>query len=280
MKIFILDDDKNVIRILKKIVEDRELGRLIGEESDGKKGLERIKATVPDIILIDLLMPEIDGLTIIRKLKDEFPSMEFIMISQVSSKNMVEKAYRYGVEYYIYKPINAIEVEAIIRKVIERIEVNKSISKIQEIFNNKPEKELVKLEGYCEQCINGVLIKLGVISEKGSEDIINVSNYMMHKGINLNDVTIRELCSHFTDNPKSMEQRMRRTIGIAMSNIANLGVEDYMNEIFLEYSNSLFNFEQVRREMEFIRGKSERGGSVNIKKFLVGLISYCESLNN
>ncbi len=47
---------------------------------------------------------------------------------------------------------------------------------------------------------------------------------------------------------------MRRTIGMAMSNIANLGIEDYMNEIFVEFSNTLFNFEQVRREMEYIRG--------------------------
>ena len=47
---------------------------------------------------------------------------------------MVEKAYRYGVEYYIYKPINAIEVEMIIRKVIERIEINRTILKMQQIF--------------------------------------------------------------------------------------------------------------------------------------------------
>ncbi len=64
------------------------------------------------------------------------------MISQVSSKNMVEQAYRHGVEYYIYKPINAIEVEAIIKKVIERIEINRSISKIQQIFAGKSNSRL------------------------------------------------------------------------------------------------------------------------------------------
>ncbi len=78
-----------------------------------------------------------------------------------------------------------------------------------------------------------------------------------------------------------MEQRMRRTIGMAMSNIANLGIEDYMNEIFVEFSNTLFNFEQVRREMEYIRGERiKKGGSVNIKRFLAGLTSYCENINN
>lgn len=280
MKFFILDDDINVIRILKKIIDDKELGTIIGEERDGKKGIARIRTTIPDIVLIDLLMPGIDGLRVVKQLKEEYPNIEFIMISQVSSKNMVEKAYRYGVEYYIYKPINAIEVEMIIRKVIERIEINRTILKMQQIFNNKPEKEIVRLEGVCEQCINNVLMELGIISEKGSEEIIKVVKYVMKKGINLNNVTIRELCSYFTDNPKSMEQRMRRAISIAMTNIANLGIEDYMNETFIQYSNSLFNFEQVRREMEYIRGKLDRGGSTNIKKFLVGLISFCEYLDN
>lgn len=279
-EIFILDDDINIIRILKKIIDDKDLGTIVGEERDGEKGIDRIRTIIPDIVLIDLLMPGIDGLRIVKQLKEEYPNIEFIMISQVSSKNMVEKAYRYGVEYYIYKPINAIEVEMIIRKVIERMEINRTILKMQQIFNNKPEKEIVRLEGACEQCINNILMELGIISEKGSEEIIKVVKYVIMKGINLNNITIRELCSHFTDNPKSMEQRMRRAISIAMTNIANLGIEDYMNEIFVQYSNSLFNFEQVRREMEYIRGKSDRGGSTNIKKFLIGLISFCEYLDN
>ncbi|QQY79569.1 two-component system response regulator YcbB [Keratinibaculum paraultunense] len=279
MRIFILDDDKSVIRILKKIIEDKELGQVVGTARDGKEGLEKIRTTTPDIVLIDLLMPKVDGLTVIKKLKKEHPGIEFIMISQVSSKDMVEQAYKLGVEYYIYKPINAIEVEAIMKKVIERIEINRSISKIQQIFSDKPQKEWENLKHY-EQCINGILMKLGIMGEKGAEDIIKVSKYIIQNNINLNQITIRELCSKFTDNPKAMEQRIRRTIGIAMSNIASLGIEDYMNETFVEYSNSLFNFEQVRKEMEFIRGKSNKRGSTNTKKFLLGLISYCENMNN
>lgn len=280
MKIFILDDDINVIRILRKIINDKELGLIVGEEKDGKRGIEEIRNTSPDIVLIDLLMPEIDGLKVIKKLKKENLNIEFIMISQVFSKKIVEKAYKSGVEYYIYKPINAIEIEMIIRKVTERIEINRTILKMQEIFNNKPENKILKLEKQYEQCINNKLIELGIISEKGSSDIIKIAQYIINNNIDSNDITIRGLCEKFTDNPKSMEQRMRRAISISMTNIANLGIEDYMNEIFLKYSNSLFDFEQIRREMEYIRGKVDRGGSSNIKKFLVGLVTSCEYLDN
>lgn len=280
MRFFIVDDDLNVIRILKKIIEDKMLGTVVGEALDGKRGVEKIKANIPDIVLMDLLMPEMDGLKVIKELKKQLPTIEFIMVSQVSSKKMVEKAYKYGVEYYIYKPINAIEVETIIRKVVDRIEINRSISKMQKIFNNYSEKKTIRFGNACEKCINNVLTELGIIGERGSENITDLAKYVIRNNINLNNMTIRELCENFTDNPKSMEQRIRRAINIAMSNIANLGLEDYMNDVFTKYSNTLFNFEQVRKEMEFIRGKGKKGGSVNSKGFLAGLIHYCENIND
>ncbi|MGB5824404.1 MAG: DNA-binding domain-containing protein, partial [Proteocatella sp.] len=75
----------------------------------------------------------------------------------------------------------------------------------------------------------------------------------------------------------SVEQRMRRTVSLAMSNLAHLGIEDYMNETFVEFSNRLFNFEQVRKQMDYIRGKSSKEGTVTMKKFIFGLMLYCEN---
>lgn len=280
MKFFILDNDINTISMLTKVIKDKELGEVIGKEKDGEIGLTKIRATMPDIVITNLIMPKIDGLAIVKQIKEDHPNIQFIMVSEVYLKDTVATAYRYGVEYYIHKPIDIIGMEIIIKRVIDRIETNRKVLKIQEIFNGKQEKGTVGLEGFCVQCINSVLIKLGIISEKGSEDIIKICKYVIESKINLNDITLRELCNQFTNYPKSMEQRMRRSIAIGMSNIANLGLEDYMNETFIEYSNSLFNFEQVRLEMEYIRGKAEKGGSINVKKFIAGLISYCEYIDN
>lgn len=281
MKIYILDDDANVIRILKKIIDDRNLGIVVGKATDGIEGYEEIESIQPDLVIIDLLMPGKDGISIVKELKKKYPEMEFVMISQVSSKDMVGNAYRCGVEYYIYKPINALEVESIIKKVQERIEIDRTITKIQSLFESRQLLDVDdKQNKFCEQCIKNVLMKLGVIGEKGTNDIIDLCRYIIENNINITEITIRELCKNFSKKPKSMEQRMRRTIAIAMSNIANLGIEDYMNEIFVEYSSSLFNFEQVKKEMDYIRDKSKRGGSVNMKKFIMGLISYCENINN
>ncbi len=281
MKIFILDDNKNTIRILKKIIDDKNLGIVIGEATNGAKGYNEIQNSRPDLVLVDLLMPGKDGLSIVKDIKKNFPEIEFIMISQVSSKDMIGKAYKYGVEYYIYKPLNALEVESIIKKVQERIEIDRTIAKIQSLFQNKKiSNNEIMTNRFCEQCIKDVLIKLGIMGEKGAQDIINVCKHIIDNNIDITKVTIKELCEKFPGNSKSMEQRMRRSISIAMSNIASLGIEDYMNDIFVEYSSSLFNFEQVKKEMDFIRKKSNRGGSINMKKFILGLIAYCENLDD
>ena len=90
------------------------------------------------------------------------------------------------------------------------------------------------------------------------------------------DYTLKELCEQFTDNPKTMEQRIRRAASMGMINIASLGIEDYMNETFIEYSNGIYNFEQIKLEMDYIRKKSSKRGMVNIKKFLDNLLYYAK----
>ena len=62
-----------------------------------------------------------------------------------------------------------------------------------------------------------------------------------------------------------------------MVNLAHLGLEDYSNDIFMEYSTTLYNFEQVRKEMDFIRGKSDKHGNIKIKNFLNALMLYSQN---
>ena len=119
-----------------------------------------------------------------------------------------------------------------------------------------------------------ILQRLGIIGDIGSRDIITVVEYMIQNHAKISELTLNELCSRFSDSPKSMEQRIRRAAAAGLVNLAHLGLEDYGNEIFTEYSNTLYNFEQVRREMDFIRGKSERHGNVKIKNFLNALVVY------
>ena len=74
-------------------------------------------------------------------------------------------------------------------------------------------------------------------------------------------------------NPNTIEQRIRRTIQKSLVNIAEFGIDDYYNPKFMEYSSLLFDFSQVKQEMNYTQGISKRRGTINIKKFIEGIIT-------
>ena len=275
MRMLIVDDDDNIIRILEKIITDKELGTIVGKVNDGISALEDLKILKVDIMLVDLLMPGKDGISLIKEAKALYPDIQYIMISQVSSKDMISKAYQSGIEYYISKPINAIEVQTVIKKVEEKINMKKKLTQIQKLFSTEP-KAVIKEEksNSSIDCVKTVMQRIGIIGESGSQDIVDVVKYLIDTNQSMCNFTVKELCSLFNDNPKTMEQRIRRTATVGLINLANIGIEDYMNEIFTEYSNALYNFEQLKIEMDFIRGKSKKRGKVNMKKFIDGIVYY------
>jgi len=272
MRIFIVEDDINVIKILKKIIEDRQLGVLIGYCQDGLHGLREVELLKPDITLVDFFMPGMNGIKLVSEVKGKYPDIQFIMISQVTSKELIGRAYDNGIEYYISKPVNAKEVESVIKKVIERQEVNKTLNQIKALFKNDELVDNVKRQKDYDKKIKRVMQRVGIMGETGSEDILKAVKYLIESGKNMSELTIKELCSHFSNNSKSMEQRIRRTATIGMINLAHVGIEDYMNEIFVEYSNGLYNFEQVKKEMDYIRKLNNERGKINIKKFIDGMV--------
>lgn len=274
MRIFIVEDDINVIKILERIIKDRELGTLIGYSEDGLQGLKEVQLLKPDITLVDLFMPGMDGITLVNEAKVNNPDILFIMISQVTSKDLIGKAYESGIEYYIHKPVNAKEVENVIKKVIERIEINRTLNQIKGLLKNDNPIDNVRKDNDYDKKIKRVMQRMGIIGETGSDDILKVTKFLLESGKSMSDFTIKELCSNFSDNSKSMEQRIRRTATIGMINLAHLGIEDYMNETFVEYSNGLYNFEQVKKEMDYIRKKVKSRGKVNLKKFIDGMAFY------
>ena len=246
--------------------------------------MEDLPFVKPDIVIADLLMPEMDGISFVSKAREICPDAVYVMLSQVSSKDMISSAYEAGVEFFIQKPINSVEVESVIRKVCEKLSMQRIVKKMQNIFmedtftNQAPlaSSPSQEQEDLVTSTLRNILQKLGIIGDIGSKDIITVVKYMSEHHELARDITLNELCLQFSDNPKSMEQRIRRTAANGLVNLAHLGLEDYANEVFAEYSGTLYNFEQVRKEMDYIRGKSDKHGNVRIRQFLNALCAYCE----
>lgn len=276
MRFYIIEDDPIVISILEDIVEQNQLGTICGDTADSPLNYDQILAIAPDLILIDLLMPGKDGIQVVRDLKELGCQAKFIMISQVSAKEMIAKAYSAGVEFFIQKPINLIEVCQIIRNVTRQIENEQALAAIQSVFANRtapaPQEPRQDRE---RRRMKYILSQLGMAGEKGSQDIMDMCLHLMAEGSSISQVGVSALCARLSATPKTTEQRARRAVERGLSHIASLGLEDYNNEFFVRYSSRLFPFQEVRAEMSHLQGNGP-GGKANLKKFLDGLLILVE----
>lgn len=278
LNVYIIDDDKNIVRILSNIVEDNSLVHIVGVSYGDENVIEEILEIKPDIVLIDLLMPNMDGIEIVKNIKQKDSKIKFIMISQVNAKGMKGKAYEVGIEFFINKPINIIEVKKVVSSVVEKIDMERIINRIKNVVGDSSGQITIKEVEHKREPLTNVKIilnNLGIMGEKGAKDIIKICSYLIKTDSCIYDYNIKDLCKKLTeDNPGAMEQRIRRAINKGLANISHLGIEDYTNTIFTQYSNSVYSFEVVKREMDYIRGKRKSGGKINVKKFIDAIINY------
>ncbi len=169
MRIYIAEDDPSVIGVLEDILESSALGRVCGASEEGAPDPERIMALDPDLVLVDLLMPGRDGIQLVRELKELGSRAKFVMISQVSAKELIAKAYQAGVEFFIQKPINLIEVRQVVGNVIRQMENERALHTIQSVFQSRESQPAAPAgrQEVWRRRIQYILSQLGMAGEKG-----------------------------------------------------------------------------------------------------------------
>ena len=297
MNYFIIDDDPAIRAMLTEMIEDEDLGIVVGEAEDGSlvdNGLMAIKDA--DVVLIDLLMPIRDGIETVRALIDGFKG-RFVMISQVEAKDLIGEAYSLGVEYYITKPLNRLEIVGILKKVNERVLLEQSIRGIQKslnLFTSRPQSSPVSFSHTKDimEAGHSLISDLGMIGEGGSEDLLRILEFLLNEkqrlgsafkfpslkvtfaGIATEKLGIKATEAEIQKEIKASEQRVRRALYQALIHIASLGLTDYANPKFEAYSSTFFDFLEVRKKMLELEDKSDKANNqsrINMKKFIQAL---------
>ncbi len=117
-RVLVVDDQKGVRRLLEELF--RKDGYEVTVAVDGKDSVEKVKAYTPDIILMDMKMPNMNGLEAsqeIIKLNDKIP---IIMMTAYGEMEVVQKALEVGVKRYITKPFDIIDLRNMVREVLEQ----------------------------------------------------------------------------------------------------------------------------------------------------------------
>lgn len=267
-----------------------DLGIVIGEAESGANCLIPILTLQPDVVLIDLLMPELDGIETIEHLRIEGFQGPFIMISQIIDKEMVGEAYEKGVEFFIHKPINRVEVQSILKKIAEQFRLRDSILAIQESLAHIGLAKTMQRQQSVKEIVLSILNDMGIIGEAGSDDMVSIIEFLMNQSEkvtqlpplkDLYEAIATKVESNNVDikkESKAIEQRIRRTILTAVNNLASLGSIDYTNPEFEYYAPRYFDFHEIRNYMIYIREGSHEPTKVKInsKKFLQVL--YLETM--
>ena len=108
-KIIIVDDNDLIRTLLRGILRAEEC-EIIGEARNGALALELIEKSRPDIVLLDVLMPEMDGLETLQNIKQQYPEIIVVMITGSPSKDNVKESIDGGASGFIVKPFNSAKV--------------------------------------------------------------------------------------------------------------------------------------------------------------------------
>lgn len=118
-KVFLVDDEKAVLNWLQEAINWEEFGcQVAGYDDRSLVALEKMKHEKFDILITDISMPEVNGLELIKKVKAFQPSIRIIIISAYSDFSYTKEAILLGAEDYILKPLNKLEIEEALNRII------------------------------------------------------------------------------------------------------------------------------------------------------------------
>ena len=117
-KSILICDDAAFMRVMIKDILTKNGYEVAGEAENGLKAVEKYNETKPDLVMMDITMPEMDGIQALKKIKEADPAANIIMCSAMGQQAMVIEAIQNGAKDFIVKPFQADRVLEAVKKVI------------------------------------------------------------------------------------------------------------------------------------------------------------------
>ncbi|AIF66385.1 MULTISPECIES: response regulator [Terribacillus] len=111
-------DDAAFMRMMIKDILTKNGFEVVGEAQDGQQAVEKYKELTPDLVTMDITMPEMDGIAAMKEIKSQYPDAKVIMCSAMGQQAMVIDAIQAGAKDFIVKPFQADRVVEAIQKAL------------------------------------------------------------------------------------------------------------------------------------------------------------------
>ena len=117
IKVLLVDDQTLIRQGIRLLLELEPDIQVVGQAADGRRALEQVEALYPDVVLMDVRMPEMDGLAATRLLSDKYPEVKVIILTTFEDDETVFEGLKAGASGYLLKDISSEEMAQAVRKV-------------------------------------------------------------------------------------------------------------------------------------------------------------------
>ncbi len=232
--VLISDDNQEFARTLANYLEKQDDMEVIGIAKDGMEAVDMIANTMPDIAILDVIMPHLDGIGVLEKINmmksDRRPIC--IMLSAVGQDKITQKAIELGAEYYVVKPF---DIELLIQRIREMKNYRPSQNNnfiAREVKQKYIEVQDKKAEENLEALVTNVIHEVGVPAHIKGYQYLREAIMMVVNDIEvINQITkslYPKIASKYSTTPSRVERAIRHAIEVAWSR----GQTDVVESIF------------------------------------------------
>lgn len=229
-KVLIIDDEPWIIDGMKKTVAWEQEGfTIVGDAVDAFEGIDKIHKLHPDVVFVDIRMPEMTGLEMIHKLAEYNYNIKFVVISGYSDFIYAKESITLGVFEYILKPIDKNEL----RKILNNLSVQLKVESKRKYFYNLELLEQLSQSNNDREQTKDLLCQLGINSTsdiKRTAVIRLPYEAFSAKAITLKGLTLKVIpisagsCFAFTSYKEMCEQELQITLREITGDRGNIGV--------------------------------------------------------
>ncbi|HHX62048.1 MAG TPA: sporulation transcription factor Spo0A [Epulopiscium sp.] len=236
IRVVITDDNKDFCEILSEYLGKQSDMEVIGTAHNGLEACGLIQTTQPDVVILDVIMPHLDGIGVLEKMNNiEFEKRPiFIMLSAVGQDKITERALTLGAEYYIIKPF---DMETLIMRIRQLKSTNQVIKNGQAFtgqhkiaIQEQPTYQLSALS--LEKEVTNVIHEIGIPAHiKGYQYLRDAITMAINDMDILNSITKQlypNIAKKYNTTPSRVERAIRHAIEVAWSR----GKMDTIDKLF------------------------------------------------
>lgn len=180
LKVFLVEDESVIREGFRDKIPWEQYGfRLVGDASDGEMALPLIRKMKPDVLITDIKMPFMDGLSLSEIVKEEFPRMKIIIISGYDDFEYARQAITAGVDQYLLKPITRATLRGVLLELKEKIEQEMEQKDYQTQYRDEVrEFEQFSIRRFFEKVLDGKLSAKEIYEEAAAQSLqLTASSY-------------------------------------------------------------------------------------------------------